>query len=180
MNALSFSAKKDSRRLAHYRSKITQLETQLADAFTTGKKLLARFKRVEAENETLKADCFDARRVSARLKKSDRAKGKTQQRLLSLKAHMGAHACGSDESGREDALLEALAVACQRVEELEEAGDKLLDALDGKDGRKSDVGNADGDASEYEFLEARCRFAGVLDGEAYREQKALWAELLED
>lgn len=153
------------------------LAAHLGDALAAGKNLLTRFKDVVSKHDALVDQLHEANRAVLRLKKSDRAKGKVQQRNLRLKATIRSHQCGG--RGREEALLEALALASERIEELESAGERVLDALDGDDSGSED-GDGEGDEEGgVGLLEAGVVFRGVLEDETFREQKVLWGELLE-
>lgn len=172
---LTSTHKKKDRQLADLTAAKDNLEACLADALATGRRLLTMFKSVTEQLNV-------AHRAILRLKKSDRAKGKVQQRNMALKAHMRAHVCGR-EGEREQTLMEALAMANERIGELEGAGQRLLDALEwGSDcEEEDDVEVAEGGerARGSTRLEAELVFRGVLEDETYEEQKELWMDSLE-
>lgn len=111
----------------------------------------------------------------AKLRRSDRAKEKVHQNNLRLKAAMSGHKCAQKTDGdimREQTLLEALGASNERIEELEQVGERLLDAMDGSD-------EEDNGGFGMGRVEAEVAFRGVLDDETFRNQKVLWEELLE-
>lgn len=120
----------------------------------------------------------EALRTVARLRRSDRAKGKVQQRNLRLKAtlqrHMSATTSTPDESAKA-ALQEALAMAKERVEELESAGESLLEALDE---RSDSAGFEEEQDGEAKAVEAEVVFRSALEDESSGEMKEQWDELL--
>jgi uncharacterized protein YdcH (DUF465 family) len=179
LTTLEYGSKIQSRIIANLTSQNLHLKDRLTDALATGKSLLERFKDMTAKHDSVVEQYNELNRTTMRLKKSDRAKGKVQQRNLSLKAIMGAHICSG--KGREDALLEALALANERIEELEGAGETLLDALEKHDGDdcSSDGENEDKDEEEMGVFEAQARFRSVLEDEAFHEQKELYEGLLD-
>ncbi|KAF2792651.1 hypothetical protein K505DRAFT_307284 [Melanomma pulvis-pyrius CBS 109.77] len=120
---------------------------------------------------------------NTKLRKSDRMKEKVHQRNLRLKAQIQGHVCGN-KGDNEQTILEALAAANERIEELEKAGEKLLDALDwmgDSDGSdSSEEGEEEnGELSRVGLVEAEVAFRGILEDETFREHKALWEDLLE-
>lgn len=161
-------------------------EEHEADA-TTSKTLLARFRRAVTKQDKLVETLDEASRQLTQLKKSDRAKGKVWQRNLRLKAAL--HQCASrkaspsaqGQAGTESALQEALAMAQERIEELESKGEALLEALDkrndscgsGEDEDMPDNGSAT-------LIEAELTFRGVLEDETFKEQKENWGDLLNE
>ncbi|KAF2876391.1 hypothetical protein BDV95DRAFT_482944 [Massariosphaeria phaeospora] len=151
------------------------LDDHLQDAVKTGKQLFASFKRVAAVRDKLAGQLDEAMRSIARLKKSDRAKGKVVQRNLLLKAHMKAHVCGGSGEDTETTLLEALAAATERIEELENAGERLVDALEAS--ASEDEGEEQGGAG---IAGAVVAFQGVLEDQTFSESKANWEHLLEE
>ncbi|KAJ4370430.1 hypothetical protein N0V83_004948 [Neocucurbitaria cava] len=152
------------------------------------KQLYTRFQAQVTKHNKLVDQLNDALRTINRLKKSDRAKGKVQQRNLRLKATLQ-HYTSRDGSSTshlngnvENTVLEALALANERIEQLESKGESLLDLLEeGKDGGQRDAG---GDISERnvseEILVAKVAFREILEDETFREQKVNWAELLDE
>ena len=88
---------------------------------------------------------------------------------------MSGHECAQRKDGdimREQTLLEALSVSNERIEELEQVGERLLDAMDESD-------EEDNGGLGMGKVEAEVAFRGVLDDETFRNQKVLWEELLE-
>jgi hypothetical protein len=81
------------------------------------------------------------------------------------------------DSSTEAGLSEALAFAIGRIEELEDKGNALLGVID----RRNDNGGNDRDADNCtaKLLEAEVAFRGVLEDEAFSEQKEHWSDLLE-
>jgi hypothetical protein len=164
------------------------LRTEHEADVTASKKLLARFRRAVTKHDKLAEDLNDASRQMTQLKKSDRAKGKMWQRNLRLKAAL--HQCasratlplGQREMGTESALQEALAMAQERIEELESKGDSLLEALDKHNdscGSEGDEGVSESDDS-VTLIEAEVAFRGVLKDETFKEQKGNWEGLLNE
>ncbi|KAJ4300925.1 hypothetical protein N0V90_003014 [Kalmusia sp. IMI 367209] len=175
---LKAATEQNTRLIASLTSTNANLEARLTDALAAGNNILRKFRGIKFDNDALRQELGDARRVMMRLKKSDRAKGRMQQRNFRLKAHIGSHVCGGKE--KEDTLLEALALTNQRIEELEGAGEKLLDALEMEEDNDGDE-DAQGDGRDVcGVLEARVMLRGVVEDEAYEEHKALWADLLEN
>ena len=161
-----------SRVIAGLESKNANLETALRDVVISGKNVLATF---NATNEQLD----EANRRAKLLKKSNREKGNVEQRNLALKAYMRSHQCRGTENSKEQTLLEALALAKQRIQDLEVAGTKLLDALDCSS--DDEEGKSDSDENDRCGLaEAELVFRGVIEDEMYEEQKLLWEELLDE
>jgi hypothetical protein len=121
----------------------------------------------------------DALRTVTRLRRSDRAKGKVLQRNLRLKATLQRYtseATSLPDDNKEAALQEALAVAKERVEELEGAGEALLEAL----GAQIDDAGIERGGSEAELIEAELFLRGVVEDEMAKEQKEHWQDLLEE
>lgn len=150
---------------------------------TVGRMLHSQFNDLIVRHDSLISQHNEARRSIVRLKKSDRSKGKVQQRNLRLKATLQRFgARGESESAEADAntqaaLREALALANERVNELESKGEALLEVLERRDDEDK------GDSAELrtaDLLEARLAFQGELEDETFREQRENWAELLDD
>lgn len=142
------------------------------------------------------ADSFNAaKRALEKLKRSDRKKTTLQQRNLTLKATLhrimtrAAPDAVQAESDVKASLREALALATERIAELEGSGEALLDALE-KLGESSDSDEDDDGGEEesgegeiipsHSLVAAEVAFRGVLDDESYAEQMENWKELLED
>ncbi|KAF1950340.1 hypothetical protein CC80DRAFT_240184 [Byssothecium circinans] len=154
------------------------------DLAEENKKLTRENVRLGSRKQGLTVDLARAERTIQQLKKSDRAKGKIVKRDLLLKAVINTHmrGCGG-QKGKEDMLMEALALAVERVEELEVAGEEFLDALDDMDDMDSELGDGDGDGEDEDerpgLLGAELRFRGVIEDDAFRDQKTLWGDLLD-
>jgi chromosome segregation ATPase len=172
-------------RVKHLTSENADLDTRLSAALVTGTTLLKSFKEVVHKNDALDEELDEQHRTIARLRKSERAKGKVWQRNLTLKALLHSKQNASPASpgvkeGVHDTLLEALAAASERIAELESAGEQLLDALDkaeDSDGSAGSVNEEEG--SRLGLMEAEIRFRNVLEDEEFREAKELWGGLLE-
>ena len=157
-----------------------KLRARQEEATTAGRQLYSRFDSLVTKHD-------EAMRTITRLKKSDRSKDKVQQRNLSLKATLrrytaqGISATTRAAADTESTLREALALATERIEELETRGEALLDALEK---RNDDFGSDDDDMesgeAEAELLEAEVAFRGVLEEDSIKEQKEIWAELLNE
>ncbi|KAI4691422.1 uncharacterized protein J4E84_003715 [Alternaria hordeiaustralica] len=155
---------------------------------TAGGQLYSRFQVLVSAHDKLVDQLNDAMRTIARLKKSDRTKDKVQQRNLSLKATLhrytsqGTSATTQAAADTESTLREALALANERIEELETKGEAMLDALDKRnDSCGSDEEEEMGDRNvEADLLEAEVAFRGVIEDESIKEQKVLWLDLLDD
>jgi hypothetical protein len=153
-----------------------------------GKQLYSRFQVLVSKHDKLVIQFNDAVRAVARIKKSDRTKDKVQQRNLRLKATLqrytsqGTSATTQAAADTEATLREALALASERIEELEMRGEAMLDALE----RRNDSCGSDDDEEmrgrdvEARLLEAEVAFRGVLGDESFKEQKKIWPELLDD
>ncbi|CAN9398846.1 unnamed protein product [Alternaria sp. RS040] len=153
-----------------------------------GRQLYSRFHVLISKHDKLVDQFNDAMRTVARLKKSDRTKGKVQQRNLRLKATLqrytsqGTSAATQAAADTESTLRGALALANERIEELETKGEAMLDALE----RRNDSCDSD-DEEELErgdveagLLGAEVAFRGVLEDESFKEQKEIWLNLLND
>ncbi|ORX97003.1 hypothetical protein BCR34DRAFT_548891 [Clohesyomyces aquaticus] len=149
-----------------------ELDTKRRDAITAKEKLAGKVGDVE--------------RSIARLKKSAYANGKVHQRNLHLKSLIGR------KTNKESLLLEALAAAVERIEELENAGDSFLTALEDERDRSSEGSDTSCDSeaanSEGRFMEdpdefpssllQEVRFRGTFDDEEWKEKKDMWHDLL--
>jgi hypothetical protein len=143
--------------------------------------LFTLFREAVANHDKLADELNESKRATARLKKSDRAKGKVLQRNLRLKStlqRIGMQASCSPaapDANTEASLLEALAAATERIDELESKGEALLEALETRDDSSENEEEDDGNAK---LLEAEAAFRGVLDEESFAEQKQHWEILL--
>ncbi|RAR12723.1 hypothetical protein DDE83_003871 [Stemphylium lycopersici] len=165
----------------------TKLKARHEEATTAGRQLYSRFDSLIAKHDKLVDEFNEATRTITRLKKSDRSKDKVQQRNLNLKATLrrytvqGVSATTRAAADTESTLREALALATERIGELETKGEVLLDALEKRyDGSGSDDDEMDSGETEAELLEAEVAFRGVLEEESIKEQKENWAELLNE
>lgn len=145
--------------------------------------MLERLETAVINQEKLVEQVKDLERGMARLKKSDRAKGKVWQRNLRLKAMVHQYAvrmnltASPSDTNTTEALQEALATATDRIEELETKGEALLDALEGCDNNGDDQ---DEDEKAATLLESTIAFRGIIEDETSRELKEHWCELLDD
>jgi hypothetical protein len=163
------------------------LVTRHEEDVSASNRLIALFQGAVAKHDLLVHQLNDAMRTIARLKKSDRAKGKVWQRNLRLKttlqrfqSHSSSSSAAADTS-TEDALQEALAMAEERIEELESRGEALLEALEKQNySCGSDQDEAEDDALGFGLVEAEVAFRGVLEDETFREQKEHRAYLLQE
>ena len=174
--------------IAELQEEKASLDRRLEDDHSKGKQLHSRFQDLITKHDKLVDQLNDALRTINRLKKSDRAKGKVQQRNLRLKAVLqrytsrGGSSTSLSDAGIEATLIEALALASEHIEDLESKGEALLDALEernagsGSDG-ESEMKERDAAA---ELLEAEDAFRGVIEDEAFKEQKAGWGDLLNE
>lgn len=157
------------------------LRTGYDNEVSANNKLLARLRDVVGKHDKLVDQANDSVRTAARLKKSDRAKGKVWQKNLRLKATLQRYTMqdtwvpAASDTNTEASLMEALALASERIEELESKGEVLLEALeiykDGEDTPKEDHDMAN-------LTEAEGSFRGVLEDETFKEQKDAWGDLL--
>jgi hypothetical protein len=128
------------------------------------------------KHDKLVTELADSARAAARLKRSDRAKGKVVQRNLRLKATLQRYtsqAATEPDANTETALMEALALANERIEELESRGQNLLEVLDQRnDGPEdSDVAN---------LVEAEGALREVIEDEDFKVQKKHWEDLMQE
>ncbi|KAF2658325.1 hypothetical protein K491DRAFT_575914, partial [Lophiostoma macrostomum CBS 122681] len=171
-------------RVTELTSENTELNSRLNAALVTGNTLLKSFKEVVHKNNTLDDELDEKTRTIARLRKSERAKGKVWQRNLTLKALLHSRQDASpapenEKGGMHDTLLEALAAANERIAELEGAGEQLLEALDKEQDSDGDASSVEGDEGcGVGRTEAELRFRNVLEDEGFREAKELWVGLL--
>ena len=138
------------------------------------------------KHEKLVDQLNDSDRTIARLKRSDRAKGKVWQRNLRLKATLQRYTLQATsgplqpDADTQASLMEALALVNERIEELESKGSALLDALE----KRNDSSGSDEDEMEdnggAKLTEAEVAFRGVIEDETFKEQKEYWAELLNE
>ena len=160
-----------------------QLRSHRKEDVETITSLSSMLENVVTRYDKLVVDLADARRHLLRVKKSDRAKGKVQQKNLTLKALLnrfgekGVVARSKADADTEAALREALAAACERVEELEARGEALLDALEERDDASDDEDDMGGDAG---VLGAEIAFRGILEDGEFKEARKEWADLLEE
>ena len=90
--------------------------------------------------------------------------------------------CSSTQgnSDTEDTLREALAVACERVGELEDRGGRLLDALEEWDEEVGNEGGGLGEGKSAGLVEAEVAFRGVVEDEGFEVEKENWGALLRE
>ncbi|KAF1920217.1 hypothetical protein BDU57DRAFT_552665 [Ampelomyces quisqualis] len=146
--------------------------------------IFARYQDAMTKHDKLVDQLNEKDRTIARLKKSDRAKGKVWQRNLRLKTTLQRYASkatsspANTDANTESSLLEALALAAERIEELESTGAVLLEALGQQNGS---CGSEDEEEdSEARLLEAEVVFRGVMEDETFQEQKEMWKEMLNE
>ncbi|EAT88954.2 hypothetical protein SNOG_03749 [Parastagonospora nodorum SN15] len=174
--------------LEHQRHAFALLEEQHAavgaerkEIILANDNLFTLFREAVNKHDKLADDLNESKRATARLKKSDRAKGKVLQRNLRLKStlqRIGMQASCSPaapNANTEASLLEALAAAAERIDELESKGEALLEALETRDDSSENEEEDDGNAK---LLEAAVAIRGVLDEESFAEQKQHWEILL--
>ncbi|KAH6459196.1 hypothetical protein HBI57_095960 [Parastagonospora nodorum] len=174
--------------LEHQRHAFALLEEQHAavgaerkEIILANDNLFTLFREAVHKHDKLADDLNESKRATARLKKSDRAKGKVLQRNLRLKStlqRIGMQASCSPaapNANTEASLLEALAAAAERIDELESKGEALLEALETRDDSSENEEEDDGNAK---LLEAAVAIRGVLDEESFAEQKQHWEILL--
>jgi hypothetical protein len=117
------------------------------------------------------------------LKKSDRTKGKVWQRNLRLKATLGrlsSQVSLTPDQTAEATLLEALALANERIEELELKGEVLIHALEEHEDSYEEDEDEDGLDRTAHLMEAEVAFRGVLEDEMFREQREVRSDLLRE
>lgn len=120
-----------------------------------------------------------------KLTKSDRAKGRSLNRnlqvIVALRSLVARNRSPEEDSNdNKPALLEALAMALARIEELELHGAKVLGALESLDDT-SDEGELDDEASKsITLMEAEVAFRNVLEDDTFCENKENWACLLDE
>jgi hypothetical protein len=121
----------------------------------------------------------EAERTITRLIKSDRSKEKVAQRNLRLKTTLQ-RVFNKKATGRK-ALLEALVLAKERIDDLEVKGDMLLEALERHDCSQSGE-EEDEEEGEHTVtvVEAEVAFRGVLEDSTFREQSAGWNKFLDE
>ncbi|KAF2832569.1 hypothetical protein CC86DRAFT_425093 [Ophiobolus disseminans] len=144
-------------------------------------KLFTRLQDVIDKHEKLVDQLNESVRTATRLKKSDRAKGKVWQRNLRLKATLQLYTSHATvaSANTEASLMEALALANERIEELEGKGELLLQALQ-KQNDSYDIAeiSIEEEHDTAKLLEAEIAFREVLEDETFKEQKEYWEDLL--
>lgn len=161
-----------------------------AEGVTATRYLYSRLQSLIADNNKLLDQLDDTMRTVAKLNKSDRAKGKVLQRNLRLKAalqHLSLHSASSSsqsDTSVDSNLREALAIATQRIEELESKGVALTEALEKQDDSHGDedeeYNGGKSEIAKANLMEAEVIFRGVLDDETFQDHKLNWACLLDD
>jgi hypothetical protein len=161
------------------------LQARHEEVVSTNNSLFSRLQNALSMHEKLFSQLKDSDRATARLKKSDRAKGKVWQRNLRLKTmlhhrHAAQTASGTSQqdTGTETGLLEALTLASERIEELEGKGIALVDILEQRN--NSCGSEQDENVCGGRLLEAEIAFRNVLEDETCREQKEHWGEMLKE
>jgi hypothetical protein len=177
-----------TRSISNIEEENSKLRYRNQEDTTAGRQLYSRFQILVSQHDTLVDQLNDALRTVARLKKSDRTKDKVQQRNLRLKATLqrytfqGTSATTQAAADTESTLREALALATERIEELESKGEAMLDALERRNdscGSDEDEGISERDI-EAGLLEAEVAFRGVLEDDSFKEQKENWLDLLDE
>ncbi|KAH7356176.1 hypothetical protein BKA66DRAFT_253734 [Pyrenochaeta sp. MPI-SDFR-AT-0127] len=112
-----------------------KLRNRNAEEFSMGQQIFTRFQELISKHDNLADQLNDALRTIIRLKKSDRSKEKVQQRNLRLKATLQRYTSQVPlpQQIHEDSiatLQEALALANERIGELEAKGEALLEVLE--------------------------------------------------
>jgi DNA repair exonuclease SbcCD ATPase subunit len=167
-------------RISKVEAKNAQHKRQHEEDISAGKQVYSRFQTLATSHDKLVDQVNDSLRTITQLKKSDRSKGEVQQRNLRLKATLkcytlqGTSAIIRAADDTEATLREALALANERIEELESTGEALLDALDKRnDSCGSEVDEMEEAAAELTVLEAEVTFHGVREDDVFREQREL-------
>jgi myosin heavy subunit len=181
----------NERELEHQGYRINALEGQNValqaeheEVVSANNRLFVRLRDAVSSNDRLVGQLKDADRRIVRLKKSDRAKGKVWQRNLRLKAmlHQYTSQTASSPSQRdtstETSLLEALASASERIEELEKKGNALLDVLEQRNNSCGNDKNTDHNTTK--LLDAETELRGVLEDEDFILQREHWVDLLRE
>jgi hypothetical protein len=122
----------------------------------------------------------EAERTIARLRKSDRSKEKVAQRNLRLKTTL--QRVFNKKASNRRSLLEALALAKERIDDLEVKGDILLEALERQEDH-SESGEEEGEEEgehTITVVEAEVAFRGVLEDTTFREQSEGWNKFLDE
>jgi hypothetical protein len=165
--------------LALQEGTITNLENQITALLDEQEEAemekIGMFTNFHRAYDKLVRDLVEAKHAIARLKKSDRAKEKVLQRNLRLKATLQNYTAKAT-AGNNSSLTEALALANDRIEDLEVKGEALLEALERLEDC-SESGEGEGEDT-VSALEAETAFRGVLEDTAFKEQRERWHELL--
>lgn len=172
----------------HLKCENARLHDQPSEHITTATHRDLRMESHQKKYNELVTEHNDVLRTMTCLKRSDRAKGKVQQRNLVLKAtlhRLTTQPSVSDKikADEEAGVREALAEAVERIEELESTGEILLEALE-QSGDNDNENDADDNMSpeiaKPRLLEVKLTFRNVLDDDTFKEQKENWAGLLDE
>lgn len=162
--------KRQERNIALLEHQNDALRVDRREDVSANQRISARLQDTITKHDKLLDELNDSLRVNARLKRSDRAKGKVVQRNLRLKATLQRYtsqAATEPDVDTEAALMESLALANERIGELESKGSNLLQVLDKRDDAVK-LGEAGGALRE------------AITDEDFKVQKEHWANLLEE
>jgi chromosome segregation ATPase len=167
-----------------------QLKAQCDEADSAEAQLLFRLRDLTIKHDKLADDLREARHTITKIRRSDRTKDTVHQINLRLKAAVRLNATKNKSvttrtaARTESALQEALALAVERIDELECRGEHLLDALerqdDSDDSDDSDDEGPDDREAVAGLLEAQVAFRGALEDESFNEQRQNWKILLKE
>lgn len=136
----------------------------------------ARLNESIIKHDKLVNDLADSTRAAERLKRSDRAKGKVVQRNLRLKATLQRYTSQASlepDANTKATLMEALALANERIQKLESEGQSLLEVLDERNDGLDDPDPA-------KLVEAKGAFQEVIEDEDFKAQKEHWEDLMQE
>ncbi|KAH7132189.1 hypothetical protein B0J11DRAFT_503365 [Dendryphion nanum] len=167
-------------------STIVGLRARVDDSATSADRITAIYHELSRRQRILIETLEISRLRIARLKKSDRAKDKVQQRNMVLKMLLNNARQQVKENDDSEAhtLKEALAAAMGRIRDLEDAGKELSDALT----RQDEGSNASDDEDEstksrdlgFNVAVAEVQFKEILEDDHFEELKTLWGDILRE
>lgn len=173
--------------ISRLKDECIKLRDRNVEDVSTGQTLCTRFQDLVIKYDNLVDQLHDALRTISRLKKSDRSKGKVQQRNLRLKAAL--QRCTSQATlpvqADEDfvaTLQEALSLANDRIIELETKGEALVVVLKKRNGSSASENEEEMEEGVLEggLVEAELVFRDVLEDESFKMQRENWASLLDE
>ncbi|KAF1838650.1 hypothetical protein BDW02DRAFT_516223 [Decorospora gaudefroyi] len=187
LTAAHVDLKQQADRISELEEENARLQARHKEDTTVGRQLHFRFHDLVNKYDKLSDQFNQATHTIARIKKSDRSKDKVQQRNLRLKATLrrcmlqGTSATTQAATDTEATLREALAIARDRIEELESYGEAMLETLvkrnDSCDSERECDEEDDGQAR---VVEEMVLFRGVLEDGLSTEEKENWAALLNE